>query len=61
MLDPVVIANAAAAVICAAIAAVTWRRRAQNLAFAMALTFVMVGGAGGPWPLPWWWGRPTRP
>jgi len=47
ILDPVVIANAAAAVICAAIAAVTWRRRAQNFAFAMALTFVMVGGC-------WW-------
>jgi len=47
MLDLVGIANTAAAVACAAIAVVTWRRRAQNLTFAVALTFVMVGGC-------WW-------
>jgi len=47
ILEPVVIANAAAAIISAAIAAVTWRRRAQNLGFAVALTLVMVGGC-------WW-------
>jgi diguanylate cyclase (GGDEF)-like protein len=47
MLDLVGIANAAAAVTCAAIAVVTWRRRAQNLTFAVALTFAMVGGC-------WW-------
>ncbi|HSK34031.1 MAG TPA: diguanylate cyclase [Propionicimonas sp.] len=45
--DPVVIANAAGAVICAVIATVTWRRRAQNPNFATALTFVMLGGC-------WW-------
>jgi len=45
--DPVVIANAAGAVICAVIAIVTWRRRAQNPIIAMALTFVMLGGC-------WW-------
>jgi diguanylate cyclase (GGDEF)-like protein len=47
ILDPVVIAYAAAAVICATIADVSWRRRARNWTFAMALTFVMVGGC-------WW-------
>jgi len=46
-LDPIVIAYTAAAVICATIAAVSWRRRARNWSFAMALTFVMVGGC-------WW-------
>lgn len=45
--DPVVIANAAAAASCAVIAAVTWQRRAQNWALALALTFVMLGGC-------WW-------
>jgi len=52
ILDLVGMANAAAAVTCAAIAIVTWRRRAQNLTFAVALTFVMVGAAGGPSPSP---------
>ena len=47
IIDPVVIANTAAAVFCATIAAVSWRRRAQNWALAITLTFVMVGGA-------WW-------
>jgi diguanylate cyclase (GGDEF)-like protein len=47
ILEPVAIANAAAAIICAAIGTVTWRRRAQNRAFAVALTFVMAGGC-------WW-------
>jgi diguanylate cyclase (GGDEF)-like protein len=45
--DPVGIANAVGAGACAAIAAVTWRRRAQNLTFAVALTIVMLGGC-------WW-------
>ncbi len=47
ILDPVVIANVAGAVICAVIAIITWRRRAQNPIFAVALTFVMLGGC-------WW-------
>jgi diguanylate cyclase (GGDEF)-like protein len=47
MLDPTGIANVASAVACAAIAVVTWRRRAQNLTFAVALTFTMLGGC-------WW-------
>ncbi len=46
-LSLVVIANAVAAVICAAIATVTWRRRALHVPFAVALTFVMAGGC-------WW-------
>jgi diguanylate cyclase (GGDEF)-like protein len=46
-LDPDVIAYAAAAVVCASIAGVSWRRRARNWTFALALTFVMVGGC-------WW-------
>jgi diguanylate cyclase (GGDEF)-like protein len=45
--DPLVIANAVAGVICAAIAIVTWRRRAQNHSFAVALTVVMASGC-------WW-------
>ena len=44
---PIVIANAVAALISATLAGVSWRRRAQNTALAMALTFVTVGGC-------WW-------
>ncbi len=43
----VVIGNMVAGLICAFIATVTWRRRNQNLPFAVALTVVMVGGC-------WW-------
>lgn len=41
------VAYTVAAAICASIATVTWRRRAQNPPFATALTFVMLGGC-------WW-------
>jgi len=41
------ITNVAAAIACAVIAVVTWRRRALNQSFAVALTFVMAGGC-------WW-------
>lgn len=47
IIDPIVIANATAAVICAVLATVSWRRRAQNWALAVSLTFVMLGGC-------WW-------
>ncbi|MGV8977754.1 MAG: diguanylate cyclase [Cellulomonas sp.] len=45
--DLVALANGVAAIACAVIAVVTWRRRALNQTFAVALTFVMVGGL-------WW-------
>jgi diguanylate cyclase (GGDEF)-like protein len=47
IIDPVVFANLTAAVICAVLANVSWRRRAQNSALAVSLTFVMLGGC-------WW-------
>jgi diguanylate cyclase (GGDEF)-like protein len=45
--DLVGITNVAAAIACATIAVVTWRRRALKLTFAVALAFVMAGGC-------WW-------
>ena len=45
--DPAVIAYAAAAVVFAVVAVVTWRRRAQSPTIAAALTMVMVGAC-------WW-------
>jgi len=45
--DLVGLTNGAAAIACAVIAVVTWRRRALNPPFAVALTFVMAGGV-------WW-------
>jgi diguanylate cyclase (GGDEF)-like protein len=47
VLDPAGLAYAATALITAAVALVTWRRRGQNPAVAAALTLVMVGGC-------WW-------
>jgi diguanylate cyclase (GGDEF)-like protein len=47
MLDLVGIANAVAAVICAWVAVVTWRRRVHNPTIAAALVIVMVGAC-------WW-------
>jgi len=45
--DPAGIAYVSSAVVCACIAVVTWRRRAQNLTLAAILTLVMVGAC-------WW-------
>jgi len=45
--DPVGIAYAAIAIVCAFIAVVTWRRRAQDPIIAAALTLTMLGA--------WWW------
>jgi hypothetical protein len=45
--DIVGITDGAAAIACAVIAVITWRRRALNQTFAVALTFVMAGG--------FWW------
>ena len=45
--DLVGFSNVVAAIACAVIAVITWRRRALNQTFAVALTFVMAGG--------FWW------
>jgi hypothetical protein len=64
--DPVGIAYAAAAVTCAAVAFVTWRRRVQNPNVAATLTLVMVGGGHleltiglGPVARSWWSASPA--